>query len=127
MKLISMQNNYRRYPLIRHPLIRRFWQNPDFFSKMQKFSEMNGVHNCEPRSQNCERRSQHRENFIEFYASFRSLTISFLLQKHPSQPRSLLPPIERSACILKNSFSQIVNVAATRPGNNQPIFEAICQ
>ena len=94
---------------------------------MQKFSEMNGVHNCEPRSQNCERRSQHRENFIEFYASFRSLTISFLLQKHPSQPRSLLPPNERSACILKNSFSQIMNVAATRPGNNQPIFEAICQ
>ena len=55
--------------------------------------------------QNCERRSQNRENFIKFYALFRSLTISFLLQKHPSQPRSLLPPIARSACIFKNSIS----------------------
>ena len=58
---------------------------------------------------NCERRSQNRENYIEFYASFRFLTISFLLQKHPSQPQSLLPPIARSACIFKNSISQIVN------------------
>ena len=93
---------------------------------MQKFSEMNGVHNCEPRSQNCERRSQHRENFIEFYASFRSLTISFLLQKHPSQPRSLLPPIARSACIFKNSISQIVN-AVHKIVNAVHKFLAFCE
>ena len=59
--------------------------------------------------ENCERRSQNRENDIEFYASKRFLTISFLLQKHQSQPQSLLPPIARSASIFKSSVSQIVN------------------
>ena len=33
---LAMQVEYRRYPLIRHPLIRRFWENLDFFFKNKK-------------------------------------------------------------------------------------------
>ena len=76
--------------------------------------------------ENCERRSQNCENYIEFYASFRFLTISFLLQKHPSQPQSLLPPIARSACIFKNSISQIVN-AVHKIVNAVHKFLAFCE
>ena len=63
---------------------------------------VNGVHNCE-------RRSQNHQNELEFYASNHFLTISFLLQNHPSQPQSLLPLFARSACISKNFLKTIVN------------------
>ena len=54
------------------------------------------------------------QNEFDFYASSRFLTISFLkisflIQKHPSQPQSVLPLLTRSGCIFKNSLKRIVN------------------
>ena len=77
------------------------------------------IENCERRSQfcerrsqnpeNCERRSQNHQNEFEFYASSRFLTISFLIQNHPSQPQSLLPLLTRSECIFKKFLKRIMN------------------
>ena len=52
---------------------------------------VNGVHKIVNGGHNCERRSQNRQNKYEFYSSYRFLTVSFLLFKHASHPRSLLP------------------------------------
>ena len=82
---------------IRFTKVKRGWWRVRSQSKI-----VNGVHNCE-------RRSQNHQNELEFYASNHFLTISFLLQNHPSQPQSLLPLFARSACISKNFLKTIVN------------------
>ena len=72
------------------PAVRGFWGGGAFVHNPRSqspFTIVNGVHNF---SQFCERRSQNLKNKYQFYAFFRILTISFLLQKGPSQPRSLL-------------------------------------
>jgi hypothetical protein len=70
---------------------------------------VNGVHKIVNGGHNCERRSQNRQNKFEFYASYHFLTISFLLLKLASHPRSLLHWMTRSECIFKNFRNQIVN------------------